>query len=334
MNGEGCWSTVVCTPAERGALGLTGQSEWLLHCRLAAGHRGNHASDASVRPRTDRRLWLEWNDFDDHAQSLIERNPCSFRSQHGAACLYFEGHGGTHFFAPSNGHAPAPARGPQSGAMPGQGPVQQPGQAPQSGLIPPGPPPMPPQQGPGHQSGPMQPPLPPHQPPPPMNRPAPPPPESPTPVTPSSAPPAARRRAEPASATATQESSQVMPQASMGRPPVAAGAHASGGHHDGYRPGRRSTGAEPPTTAARAGSRHRLPDADDQESQSEAPVTPPSPQPARSQPVTPPPAAPPASSTAGPAANAASSAGRSDAEIAAALRDVAAALERLAAAMR
>lgn len=106
MNGEGCWSTVVCTPQERAALGLTGRSEWLSSCRLSSGHRGNHATDASPHPRHDRRLWLEWNDFDDHAQSLIERNPCTTRSRHGAHCVYFEGHGGAHFFAPSNGHTP------------------------------------------------------------------------------------------------------------------------------------------------------------------------------------------------------------------------------------
>ncbi|AFR51127.1 MULTISPECIES: hypothetical protein [unclassified Gordonia (in: high G+C Gram-positive bacteria)] len=120
MNGEGCWSTVVCRPAERAALGLSGDSDWLLQCRLAIGHRGNHATDASTHPRHDRRLWLEWNDFDDRAQSLIERNPCPVPSPEGAGCVFFAGHGGPHFYARSNGHAPsvmtgAGAPNPQSG---------------------------------------------------------------------------------------------------------------------------------------------------------------------------------------------------------------------------
>ncbi|WP_078112609.1 hypothetical protein [Gordonia sp. IITR100] len=107
MNGEGCWSTVVCRPTERAALGLSGDSDWLLQCRLAIGHRGNHATDASTHPRHDRRLWLEWNDFDDRAQSLIERNPCPVPSPEGAGCVFFAGHGGPHFYARSNGHAPS-----------------------------------------------------------------------------------------------------------------------------------------------------------------------------------------------------------------------------------
>ncbi|MFW0794327.1 hypothetical protein AAFP30_10990 [Gordonia sp. CPCC 205515] len=115
MNGEGCWSTVVCTSAERTALGLTGRSDWLLNCRLSSGHGGNHATDAGTRPRHDRRLWLEWNDFADHAQSLIERNPCTVRSQFGAHCQFFEGHGGAHYFATSNGHPTAGHRGAQTG---------------------------------------------------------------------------------------------------------------------------------------------------------------------------------------------------------------------------
>ncbi|GAC50323.1 hypothetical protein [Gordonia aichiensis] len=111
MDGQGCWSTVVCSAEERRALGLSGSSEWLLQCRLAAGHAGNHASDASTAPRSDRRLWLEWNDFDDRAQSLIERNPCPVPSPEGARCVFFNGHGGPHFYARSNGHAPTPPPG-------------------------------------------------------------------------------------------------------------------------------------------------------------------------------------------------------------------------------
>ncbi|MHC3003098.1 hypothetical protein [Gordonia metallireducens] len=115
MNGEGCWSTVVCRPTERAALGLSGDSDWLLQCRLAIGHRGNHATDASTHPRHDRRLWLEWNDFDDRAQSLIERNPCPVPSPEGVGCVFFVGHGGPHFFAHSNGHAPSVMSGAGAG---------------------------------------------------------------------------------------------------------------------------------------------------------------------------------------------------------------------------
>ncbi|MCK8616007.1 hypothetical protein [Gordonia sp. C13] len=115
MNGEGCWSTVVCRPTERAALGLSGDSDWLLQCRLAIGHRGNHATDASTHPRHDRRLWLEWNDFDDRAQSLIERNPCPVPSPEGVGCVFFVGHGGPHFFAHSNGHAPSVMTGAGAG---------------------------------------------------------------------------------------------------------------------------------------------------------------------------------------------------------------------------
>ena len=118
MDGAGCWSTVVCTPAERASLGLTAQSEWLLRCRLAAGHQGNHATDATNHPRTDRRLWLEWNDFDDHAQSLIERNPCRFSNEYGMGCLFFEGHGGPHYVAPTNGHARPRPSAPPSAPIP------------------------------------------------------------------------------------------------------------------------------------------------------------------------------------------------------------------------
>ena len=136
MNGEGCWSTVVCRPAERVALGLSSESEWLLQCRLGIGHGGNHATDASVRPRHDRRLWLEWNDFDNRAQSLIERNPCPVPSPEGAGCVFFAGHGGPHFYARTNGHVPSAMSagqgghhvggystpGPQTGGYPVTGP--------------------------------------------------------------------------------------------------------------------------------------------------------------------------------------------------------------------
>ena len=50
MNGAGCWSTVVCTPEERARLGLANDLQWLVHCRLAVGHSGNHATDASDHP--------------------------------------------------------------------------------------------------------------------------------------------------------------------------------------------------------------------------------------------------------------------------------------------
>lgn len=139
MNGEGCWSTVICTPEERATLGLTTASPWLLQCQLSAGHRGNHATDAGSGPRYGRRLWLEWNDFDDYAQSLIERNPCTVRSAQGAPCLFFEQHGGLHRYAPANGHTPSVTRGagaPAGGAhtgpsrpAPHRAPVAPPGHA-------------------------------------------------------------------------------------------------------------------------------------------------------------------------------------------------------------
>lgn len=100
---DGCWSTVICTGAERSALGDTTDTGWVLGCRLSIGHRGDHATDAEVVPRFDRRLWLEWNDRDQHAQSLIDRNPCTSPGR----CMLFEGHGGDHWFAPANGHAPS-----------------------------------------------------------------------------------------------------------------------------------------------------------------------------------------------------------------------------------
>ncbi|MGW5522043.1 hypothetical protein [Gordonia sp. NPDC003950] len=123
MDGEGCWSTVVSSTAERRALGLPDSAGWMLQCRLGIGHRGNHATDGGAHPRADRRYWLEWNDFDPHAQSLIERNPCPVTSPENAPCLYFHGHPGPHGFVRSNGHAPtaltgiaaAGAQGPSGG---------------------------------------------------------------------------------------------------------------------------------------------------------------------------------------------------------------------------
>ncbi|WP_253660914.1 hypothetical protein [Williamsia maris] len=53
-------------------------------------------------PRYDRRLWLEWNDREQHAQSLIDRMPCT--GGVGARCMLFEGHGGVHWYAPTNGY--------------------------------------------------------------------------------------------------------------------------------------------------------------------------------------------------------------------------------------
>ena len=123
MNGAGCWSTVVCTPEERARLGLANDLQWLVHCRLAVGHSGNHATDASDHPRSDRRLWLEWNDFDTQAQSLIERNPCSARSLTGAHCLFFEAHGGPHFYATGNGHAPTAIAAASGNGQAGGGPA-------------------------------------------------------------------------------------------------------------------------------------------------------------------------------------------------------------------
>lgn len=227
MNGEGCWSTVVCTPAERAALGLTGDSEWLLHCRLAAGHSGNHATDASPYPRSDRRLWLEWNDFDDRAQSLIERNPCTVHSLQGAPCLYFESHGGPHYFAQSNGHAtPHRPRNGQSvtgrtnrSASPFRPPHPDQLDRTTDAEVPRVRPTTPP--APAPQVSPNQ-----------------------NPHVPMGAATGERAIVDPA-----QE-----PEAEM------SGAHAGAGH-ESYRGGRRSTGAEPPPAAPFAGSRHRMPDA-------------------------------------------------------------------------
>lgn len=106
MNSEGCWSTVMSSNADRRALGLPASAGWMLQCQLGVGHRGNHATDGGAYPRTDRRFWLEWNDLDSRAQSLIERNPCPVRSAENVGCRYFHGHPGTHAFAWSNGHVP------------------------------------------------------------------------------------------------------------------------------------------------------------------------------------------------------------------------------------
>lgn len=113
MSSDGCWSTIICTGSERAALGDTSDPGWVLGCRLGLGHRGNHATDAEVVPRYDRRRWLEWNDVDDHALSLIERNPCPVTNTAGTSCMLFADHPGVHWFARTNGHAPAPAMPPQ-----------------------------------------------------------------------------------------------------------------------------------------------------------------------------------------------------------------------------
>lgn len=127
MDSEGCWSTVVSSAAERRALGLPDTAGWMLQCRLGIGHRGNHATDGSAHPRADRRAWLEWNDFDPQAQSLIERNPCPVRSLDNAPCLYFHGHPGTHQFARSNGHAPTALSGMAArGGSPRPAPIEGP----------------------------------------------------------------------------------------------------------------------------------------------------------------------------------------------------------------
>ncbi len=99
---DGCWSTVICSAHDRAELGNTSDNGWVLGCRLSIGHRGDHATDAESVPRYDRRLWLEWNDREQHAQSLIDRMPC--RGGVGARCMLFEGHGGVHWYAPTNGY--------------------------------------------------------------------------------------------------------------------------------------------------------------------------------------------------------------------------------------
>lgn len=99
---DGCWATVICSAHDRTELGNTSDNGWVLGCRLSIGHRGDHATDAESVPRYDRRLWLEWNDHEEHAQSLIDRMPCT--GGVGARCMLFEGHGGVHWYAPSNGY--------------------------------------------------------------------------------------------------------------------------------------------------------------------------------------------------------------------------------------
>ena len=91
-----CWSTAICAESERRALGLASDGEWLLTCRLSDGHLGDHATDASVRPRQDRRMWLTWNDRAIHR--IVERDPCPMRSRTGTPCLLYGGHGGMHYY--------------------------------------------------------------------------------------------------------------------------------------------------------------------------------------------------------------------------------------------
>ena len=105
MNGAGCWSTVVCTPKSAPS------SVWPTTCSgscIAGWPSGTPVTTPPTPAITaiDRGLWLGWNDFDTQAQSLIERNPCSARSLTGAHCLFFEAHGGPHFYATGNRHAP------------------------------------------------------------------------------------------------------------------------------------------------------------------------------------------------------------------------------------
>ncbi|GAB11375.1 hypothetical protein GOARA_068_00340 [Gordonia araii NBRC 100433] len=106
-----CWSTAVCTEAERRALGLASDGEWLLTCRLSDGHPGDHATDASARARSDRRTWLTWDDSPAPLHRLIDADPCPVRSRTGTPCLLFGGHGGLHYYgAPASpGSPPAPS---------------------------------------------------------------------------------------------------------------------------------------------------------------------------------------------------------------------------------
>ena len=106
---DGCWATVICSARERAELGDTSDNGWVLGCRLSIGHRGDHATDSENTPRYDRRLWLEWNDREQHAQSLIDRMPCT--GGVGARCMLFEGHGGVHWYAPTNGYLTSAATG-------------------------------------------------------------------------------------------------------------------------------------------------------------------------------------------------------------------------------
>lgn len=104
-----CWSTAICTESERHALGLATDGEWLLTCRLSDGHLGEHATDASVHPRRDRRTWLIWNNRAIHR--LLDREPCPMNNRAGSPCLLFATHGGMHYYgAPvQSGHSPVPS---------------------------------------------------------------------------------------------------------------------------------------------------------------------------------------------------------------------------------
>ncbi len=102
-----CWSTAICTESERHALGLAPDGEWLLTCRLSDGHTGDHATDASMRPRNDRRTWLTWNDRAIHR--LLDQPPCAMRSRSGVQCLLFAAHGGMHYYGVPNQAGPRSA---------------------------------------------------------------------------------------------------------------------------------------------------------------------------------------------------------------------------------
>lgn len=91
-----CWSTAICSESERRSLGLASDGEWLLTCRLSDGHSGDHATDASMRPRQDRRTWLMWDDRSVHR--VTSRDACPMRSRTGAPCLLFIAHGGMHYY--------------------------------------------------------------------------------------------------------------------------------------------------------------------------------------------------------------------------------------------
>ena len=91
-----CWSTAICSESERRSLGLASDGEWLLTCRLSDGHAGDHATDASMRPRQDRRAWLMWDDRSVHR--VTSRDACPMYSHAGAPCLLFIAHGGMHYY--------------------------------------------------------------------------------------------------------------------------------------------------------------------------------------------------------------------------------------------
>ncbi|MFT3898682.1 MAG: hypothetical protein QM728_00330 [Gordonia sp. (in: high G+C Gram-positive bacteria)] len=111
-----CWATAVATEPERTALGLAADANWLLTCRLSDGHSGDHGTDASTAPRSDRRPWLLWNDIPGQSHRIVDNEPCRMHNLAGTQCLLFIAHGGMHFYG--NPDEPAPPADPLDISVP------------------------------------------------------------------------------------------------------------------------------------------------------------------------------------------------------------------------